>query len=92
MTGKEIAAIRNGLEMTQTHLGQLLGVHPLTVSKWERGHLTPTPHQEALLDSFRKAMKRQSNIGKIAIGLLVGAGVGIALYFLLKAAFSEDKQ
>lgn len=90
MTGGEVAAVRTGLGMTQAQLGQLLGVHPLTVSKWERGQLNPSPHQAALLQSFIKAKQNQPDIGDIVIGLLVGAGVALAIYAILKAAFGNE--
>ncbi len=93
ITGAEIAQVRKGLNMTQAQLGQLLGVHPLTVSKWERPktNLKPSPHQAALLQSFEKARQNSPDIGDVVIGLLVGAGVALAIYAILKAAFGEGK-
>lgn len=91
MTAEEIKDLREGqLGLTQVQLAQLLGVHPLTVSKWERGLLTPTPHQQALLESFKKARQSNSEIGEAVAGLLLSAGIAVALYALLKAAFGED--
>jgi transcriptional regulator with XRE-family HTH domain len=87
LSAAEVTRIRRGLGLTQTQLGQLLGVHPLTVSKWEREVLSPSPHQEALLRSFQAAQKRDSEIGDEVGRLLVAAGVAVALYHLLKAAF-----
>ncbi len=91
MTGAEIAQIRKSLGMTQAQLGQLLGVHPLTVSKWERPNIdvNPSPHQAALLNSFEKARQNSPDIGDVVIGLLVGAGVALAMYTILKAAFDK---
>lgn len=89
MRPDEIVAIRTGLGFTQVQLAQLLGVHPLTVSKWERGELSPSPHQQALLDSFRKAKQSKSDIGETVASILVTAGVIVALYALLKAALEE---
>jgi putative transcriptional regulator len=87
MTHDEIIAIRTALDMTQGQLAQLLGVHSLTVSKWERGLLRPTPHQEALLRAASSAAQRAPGIGAAVVGALVGAGVGLALLQLLRAAF-----
>ena len=87
MTPEEVKRIRQELGITQAQLAQLLGVHALTVSKWERGVGAPTPHQAALLDSFAKATKKQPGIGATVAALLVGAGLAFALYELLKAAF-----
>ena len=89
IAGGEIAQVRKDLGMTQAQLGQLMGVHPLTVSKWERGILKPSPHQQALLTSFRKARENQPDIGDVVVGLLVGAGVALAIYAVLKAAFDK---
>jgi DNA-binding transcriptional regulator YiaG len=87
MTPAEVFAIRTSLNMTQGQLAQLLGVHSLTVSKWERGHLHPTPHQEALLRAAAGAAQRTPDVGAAVIAALVGAGVGVALFHLLRAAF-----
>ena len=89
ITADRIRDIRKGLGLTQAQLGQLLGVHSLTVSKWERELLTPTPYQTAMLDSFGKAGKRQPEVGSTVGTLLVGAGIAAALYLLLKAAMEE---
>ncbi len=91
MSGADIAKIRKNLNMTQAQLGQLLGVHPLTVSKWERDILKPSPHQGAMLHSFRKARENKPDIGDIVIGILVGAGVALAIYAILEAAFGKGK-
>jgi len=45
----DLAAIRTNLGLTQAQLAGVTGVHPMTVSKWERGVLRPTRHQRALL-------------------------------------------
>jgi DNA-binding XRE family transcriptional regulator len=35
----EVRRVRQRLGVTQGELAQMLGVHPVTVSKWERGAL-----------------------------------------------------
>jgi molybdopterin-binding protein len=45
----DLAAIRTNLGLTQAQLADVTGVHPMTVSKWERGVLQPTRHQQAIL-------------------------------------------
>jgi transcriptional regulator with XRE-family HTH domain len=87
MTTTEIVSIRSSLKMTQGQLAQLLGVHSLTVSKWERGLLRPTPHQQAILRAAAAAAQRTPDVGSIVVAALIGAGVGIALFHLLQAAF-----
>lgn len=90
MTPEEIRTVRSRLDLSQVQLAKLLGVHPVTVSKWERGVLTPTPHQIALLQSFAKASQEEEKIGDEVESTLVTAGVAVALYVLLRAAFNDD--
>lgn len=89
MTAAEISIVRSQLGFSQVQLAQLLGVHPLTISKWERGVLAPTPHQSALLQSFLKASQAKKQIGSEVSNLLVTAGVAVALWALLNAAFDK---
>ncbi len=91
MTAAEVVATRTDLGLTQVQLASLLGVHPLTVSKWERAVASPSPHQEALLGSFQKAAKSKTDIGEAVATLLVTAGVALALFALLEAAFGKKK-
>ncbi len=90
MNSEEIRTIREDLALTQTVFAQLLGVHPLTVSKWERGIAAPTDYQLALLESFRDAHQNKPEIGEVVRKLLIGAGIGLALYYLLKAAHGDE--
>jgi len=90
MTGKQVSELRQKLGLSQAQLAQLLGVHSLTVSKWERNILVPTPHQEELLSSFAKARRAQKTIGEEVAELLLTAGVVVALYTLLEAAFGDE--
>ena len=91
VTRDEIIEIRRSLRMTQEQLAQLLGIHALTVSKWERGLSSPTPHQEALLRAAAGAVQQRPDIGTVVAAALVGAGVGIALFQLLRAAFGSSQ-
>ena len=83
----DVAALRAKLGLTQAQFAQLFGVHPMTVSKWERHppELLPTNYQRALMVEFLKAAKRkevQDNIGAV----LIGAGIAAALLLLLSNA------
>jgi putative transcriptional regulator len=89
MNAKQLSDLRKKLGLSQAQLAQLLGVHPLTISKWERGLLNPTPHQVELLHSFAKARKAQRSIGEEVGELLLTAGVVVALYALLDAAIGD---
>lgn len=91
MTASAIATTRKRLDLTQVELATLVGVHPLTVSKWERGTATPPPHQEALLNSFEKAAAANARVGQTAKSFLVTAGVALAIFVLLQAAFGDGK-
>lgn len=92
LTKDEISDIRKTkLNLTQVQFAQLFGVHPLTVSKWERGDLRPTPHQHALMESFRTAGTKHENIGEQVAALLMTAGIAIALLALLDAAHGKNK-
>lgn len=93
MSGAEIRQLRQQLGLTQAQFGQLLGVHSLTVARWEKGDATsPSPHHIALMQSFAAARSRQPDIGAIVLQLLVGAGVAFALYKLLEAAFADGSR
>ena len=81
----DVFALRTKLGLSQVQFGNLFGVHPMTVSKWERNLLKPTPYQQALMMEFLKAAKNkevQENVGAV----LVGAGIAAALLLLLKNA------
>lgn len=43
-----LAEIRKRLTLSQAELAELIGVHPMTVSKWERGQLKPNAWQRSL--------------------------------------------
>ncbi len=45
----QVARLRKAHGLTQARLAALVGVHPMTVSKWERGVLEPGPFERALL-------------------------------------------
>ena len=77
-----IKATRKRLGLTQPQLGQLLGVHWVTVSKWERGLLAPDAYRSALLERFARTASQKappSNAGEV----LVALGLVAALLLLL---------
>lgn len=47
MTPRQMAKAREGLGLSQAALAERLNVHPMTVSKWERGQ-QPIPTMAAL--------------------------------------------
>jgi putative transcriptional regulator len=83
----EIPALRKALGLSQVEFGQLLGVHFMTVSKWERGLVSPSSYQLALMDQFaRTAAAKQEEAKEQVKNILVAAGVIAALLWLLSGA------
>ncbi len=81
----DVKQLRTKLGLAQPEFGQLFGVHPMTVSRWERQELTPSPYQHALMTEFEKAAVK-NKVEEELKSLLVAAGVAAAIYFLLKLA------
>lgn len=73
---------RTALGLTQAEFGQLLGVHAMTVSKWERNETSPTPYQLNLFEQFIEGAKTQEVKSSLKT-LLIGAGVAVAIAMLL---------
>jgi len=83
MQSNELRDTRTKLGLNQVEFAQIAGVHPITVSKWERGTAAPTPYQNALFQQFREAAKDKS-IRQTIRNVLITAGVLVALALLLK--------
>jgi DNA-binding XRE family transcriptional regulator len=79
---------RTTLGLTQSQLADLLGVHWITVSKWERGQLEPGPYHAGMILKFRDAA-RTKDIGRKVATALVTAGAIAAVFLLLRAAFKK---
>lgn len=87
MSPDEIAATRKALALTQAEFARLFDAHPMTVSKWERGVLSPTPYQASLMEHFKvTADAKREQAAQEVKNLLVGAGVVAALIWLLSDA------
>jgi molybdopterin-binding protein len=52
---KSLKSLRQRLDLSQKQLGEMLGVHVMTVSKWERGVLEPSEHQKRILRALADA-------------------------------------
>jgi len=70
MKGKTIRKIREQLGLTQVELGELLGAHAVTVSRWEVLDHSPSDFQVEILKVFRKAAKEDTDVGSKAKLLL----------------------
>ena len=51
------AALRKSLMLNQSDLALLLNVHPMTISKWERGLCAPDVYQTAMMARFDLTFK-----------------------------------
>jgi transcriptional regulator with XRE-family HTH domain len=85
MKATDIRAIREALGLNQLQFAQLLGVHPMTVSKWEREEASPTDYQAAFLSQFQAAAKNKIDTDNLK-NLLIVAGVIAALVFIFQNA------
>jgi DNA-binding transcriptional regulator YiaG len=81
----KIAKLRGQLRLSQAHFGQLFGVHPMTVSKWERGQASPNVYQTSMMDQYVLAAK-QKQVPNTLEQVLVGMGIAAAILLLLNAA------
>ncbi len=85
MDKESLRNLRKRLRLSQAELGQLVGVHAMTVSKWERGVLEPNPYQLALLERFTLAP-----VGGVSPPpvkrLLASSGAPAAIAWLLQQA------
>lgn len=75
ITREELIETRRALGMTQSELGEALGVGVLTISRWERGKATVHPQILRLafeaLKSARKASFNSDNTSKLQSGELI---------------------
>ncbi len=74
--------MREELSLNQVEFAQLAGVHPITVSKWERNEAAPSAYQNALFEQFRKGA-RDRKVRETLKDILVAAGVITAVALLL---------
>jgi DNA-binding transcriptional regulator YiaG len=58
VTGSEMKRHRETLGLKQTELAERLGVHPMTVSRWERGVGAISKPVEQLVLMFAASSKR----------------------------------
>lgn len=86
MTNIEIANLRKSMGLTQVEFAQLFDTHHMTVSKWERGVLSPSSYQIALMNQFSQAVAKVPDPQEELQQLLVGAGVIATLFWLLSKA------
>jgi putative transcriptional regulator len=83
---------REAIGLTQVELAAILGVHAITISKWERGKLAPNPYPLALLEAFATSKNFYHEVGADARALLASDGPIAALHCLLRPGFEEHVQ
>jgi len=54
-----IARLREGLGLTQQQFGERIGVDKMTVSRWERGAMRPSPEAVKEIEELRKQAVRR---------------------------------
>jgi DNA-binding transcriptional regulator YiaG len=59
MKPKEVKALRGKLGLTGSKFAALLGVHPVTLRKWETGTQTITPMAERFMRLLAKTRGRK---------------------------------
>lgn len=84
----EVLAIRQALGLSQALFGRLIGAHTMTVSRWERGTLTPTGGTAAMLHTFREAAERRPTLAHETALAIEARGAPFALWRVLSAAFA----
>lgn len=58
ITAEEIRRMRTAAGLTQTQLGEILGVAKNTVSRWERGECRPRMEYVAALLRMRREVRK----------------------------------
>jgi molybdopterin-binding protein len=64
----DIKKLRAALGLGQAQLAALLGTHTMTVSRWERGVLTPGERHRRMLSVFAQAAERGTRFDAAEVG------------------------
>jgi transcriptional regulator with XRE-family HTH domain len=83
MNEVNVRALRKELRLNQVEFAQLAGVHPITVSKWERKEAEPTAYQNVLFAQFLEG-SRDKEVRETLKNVLIGAGIALAIALLLR--------
>ena len=84
LSPSSVLDFRRRLGLTQAQLGRMLGVHAMTVSKWERGTVAPTHYnlQQLHLVELGSRGLDKTDYGRLHGWLALGLPV-VALAFLV---------
>lgn len=80
--GAKVKTVRVDLGLTQDVFGALLGVHQVTVSRWECGKQRPTCYQMGIIGRFAESEKSKFVISSIS-GIIISDGAVAGITFLL---------
>lgn len=61
LTAAEIKFLRKNIYLKIQEFAQIIGVHRVTVSRWEKGHSRPTPSEDRLI---RMVYAQYANVGE----------------------------
>lgn len=94
MKGIEIKKLRQQFRwMNQETLSQIMGVHSLTISKWERGILKPNMRQVEIMNIMKEMDGGDLWENQTKIWNAAHHGESLkALYLILKTKYEEDPQ
>lgn len=85
--------MRKKLSLTQPDFATLFGVHPMTVSRWERGKAFPDGPGAHMLEAVNTQLKRRAPDPEAVKEVLkaIGQGAAIVGLMLLLAALFKGK-
>lgn len=86
----QVLAIRQALGLSQALFGRMLGAHKMTVSRWERGTLTPSASMAAMMHVFQMAAEARPELVHETTLAAEARGVPFALWRVLSALFIQD--
>jgi DNA-binding XRE family transcriptional regulator len=94
MNKHQLRKVRKTLGLSQAQLGKVLGVHPLTVSKWERGAAKPEGATAQLFRVIGRRIEEQPpppDTKETILAALAGPSAGAGLEALLETLFGGAK-
>lgn len=89
-SGAQISGLRHTLHCTQAQFAGMLGVHPITISKWERDVSQPPPYNIQQLEALRLAIPRMTKVVRDEFTGLVAHGRTVLALNLLVALAIPD--
>ena len=85
----EVRDTRTALGLTQGEIASILGLHYVTVCRWERGHITPKPWVLAIFHRFRVAAQVDDLAGRMS-RVLALRGPLAAMYLGLAVSYGRN--